>query len=326
MPGTATFVDDTAEDTTATFSEVGVYVLRLTADDTALTGFGEVTITVENLAPTVDAGQPQTIVLPAGATLDGTVTDDGLPAPPTLTTTWSQTSGPGTTTFGDVNVVDTTATFSEVGVYVLRLTADDTALTAFAEVTITVNNSSPPITVTFIEEQNGYVGTQDAMIRGAAPTSSRGATAVMGWNTNDDKSTLLRFDNVFGSGVNQVPEGATIESAMVTVEVYDGGPDANVFEVVVDWDESITFNTFGGSPGVQPEDLGAQVSVAGGDLSTGPLTIDVTASVQGWTGDPSANRGWIFVPSASNNVKVRSSESGTIAERPLLSITYTAGN
>jgi hypothetical protein len=99
--------------------------------------------TCTQMPPTVDAGPNQTIVLPSDATLDGTVTDDGLPNPPaTVTTTWSKQSGPGTVTFGDASLVDTTATFSEAGTYVLRLTADDSDLTAFDEVTIIVKSCS----------------------------------------------------------------------------------------------------------------------------------------------------------------------------------------
>ncbi|MFW6153760.1 MAG: PKD domain-containing protein [Planctomycetota bacterium] len=93
-----------------------------------------------NTAPSVDAGNDQTITLPADATLDGTVTDDGLPDPPAaVTTTWSKSSGPGTVTFGDAGAVDTTASFSTDGTYVLELEADDGALSASDTVTITVN-------------------------------------------------------------------------------------------------------------------------------------------------------------------------------------------
>ena len=143
-PGTTTFADANAVDTTATFSIDGVYVLRLTADDTAASVFDEVTITVNpappNQPPAVDAGADQSITLPAAANLDGTVTDDGLPAG-SLITTWSQTSGPGTTTFADAGAVDTSATFSVEGVYVLRLTADDSAASVFDELTVTVATS-----------------------------------------------------------------------------------------------------------------------------------------------------------------------------------------
>jgi hypothetical protein len=100
------------------------------------------TSTSENRAPVVNAGPDQTILPGNAATLDGTVTDDGLPSPPALTTRWSTVSGPGTVTFGDANAVDTTATFSAEGVYVLRLTASDGELLASDDVTITVSPSS----------------------------------------------------------------------------------------------------------------------------------------------------------------------------------------
>jgi hypothetical protein len=93
-----------------------------------------------NQAPTVSAGPDQTTTLAAGATLDGTVSDDGLPSPPgAVTTTWSKTSGPGTVTFGNSSAVDTTATFSQAGTYVLRLTASDGELSGFDELTVIVN-------------------------------------------------------------------------------------------------------------------------------------------------------------------------------------------
>src|SRR5439155_1058477 len=75
-----------------------------------------------NQAPVVDAGPDQTITLPSSANLNGTVTDDGLPNPPgTVTTTWSEVSGPGAVTFGDASAVDTAASFSAAGTYVLKL-------------------------------------------------------------------------------------------------------------------------------------------------------------------------------------------------------------
>ena len=60
--------------TTATFSQAGTYVLRLTASDSLLSTSDDVTITVNpappvNQPPVVNAGDDQTITLPAGATL-----------------------------------------------------------------------------------------------------------------------------------------------------------------------------------------------------------------------------------------------------------------
>jgi hypothetical protein len=94
-----------------------------------------------NAAPMVDAGQAQQITLPtAQVSLDATVTDDGLPNPPAaVSVTWSRLNGPGNVTFGNANTVDTTANFTVSGVYTLRLSAGDGALTTTDDVTITVN-------------------------------------------------------------------------------------------------------------------------------------------------------------------------------------------
>ena len=157
-PGTVTFGDSSAVDTTAGFSTDGTYVLRLTADDGDKTAYDELTVTVApaNTAPTVDAGSDDECTLPSGVTLDGTVGDDGLPDPPaSVTTTWSKTSGAGTVTFGDSAAVDTTASFSAADTYVLRLTADDNDLSAYDEVTIAVN-AAPAGTNNF-QESGGTV-------------------------------------------------------------------------------------------------------------------------------------------------------------------------
>ena len=60
-PGTATFADSTAAETTAAFSEPGTYVLRLSSSDSALTVADDVTVEVgpaseTNVAPSVFAG------------------------------------------------------------------------------------------------------------------------------------------------------------------------------------------------------------------------------------------------------------------------------
>ncbi|HEU0246268.1 MAG TPA: SdiA-regulated domain-containing protein, partial [Gaiellaceae bacterium] len=93
-----------------------------------------------NQPPSVSAGGDQTITLPAGANLDGTVSDDGQVAP--FTTNWSQVGGPGTATFANASSVDTSATFSQAGQYTLRLTAFDGELTGSDEVVVTVNTAS----------------------------------------------------------------------------------------------------------------------------------------------------------------------------------------
>lgn len=96
-----------------------------------------------NRRPAVDAGSDRTITLPDdNVNMDATVTDDGLPKGSAFTTIWSKVSGPGMVTFGNANVVDATTAFSEAGIYVLRLTANDGDLSASDEVTVVVNEES----------------------------------------------------------------------------------------------------------------------------------------------------------------------------------------
>lgn len=70
--------------------------------------------------------------------IGATVNDDGLPNGALLTALWTKFSGPGTVTFGDDHAVNTTATFSTPGTYVLRLAVSDSLLTGFDDLTITV--------------------------------------------------------------------------------------------------------------------------------------------------------------------------------------------
>jgi hypothetical protein len=101
-------------------SPAGIYDVRLFAPRTGTfselplhSGFGPLTLAPPgdqnwvfavtrtgeppNQAPTVSAGPDRAVTFPGPASLDGTVTDDGLPVPPgRVATTWSPVSGPGT--------------------------------------------------------------------------------------------------------------------------------------------------------------------------------------------------------------------------------------
>ncbi|MDX1747316.1 MAG: PKD domain-containing protein, partial [Halobacteriales archaeon] len=102
--------------------------------------------TPTNSPPDVEASA-DSVVYPDTADLDGTVSDDRLPDPPgSVSVTWSMVSGPGTVTFGDPNAVDTTASFSEPGVYELRLTASDGELSSSDIVLLSAvdPNTEPP--------------------------------------------------------------------------------------------------------------------------------------------------------------------------------------
>ncbi len=163
-PGNVVFVNANSLNSNATFLSAGTYTLRLTASDGTLSTTDDIVIvanaTPTNQAPVVNAGIDQSITLPAGATLAGTVSDDGLPTGSTLTRSWSKVSGPGTVTFSNASSLNSTATFSLSGTYTLRLTASDSLLSSTDDVVIVVNavsainqapvvNAGPDQTITF---------------------------------------------------------------------------------------------------------------------------------------------------------------------------------
>ena len=96
-----------------------------------------------NRAPMANAGADQTIALPATVSLAGTATDDGLPSPPgLLSITWSRVSGPGTVTFSSPSTLNSTASFSAAGTYVLRLAVSDSLLASTDDITVVVTSAS----------------------------------------------------------------------------------------------------------------------------------------------------------------------------------------
>jgi PKD repeat protein len=142
-PGTVTFGSASTLNTIVAFSTAGTYTLRLTVSDGALLATDDIIVTVNaalvNQAPVVNAGADQIITLPSSAVLAGSATDDGLPSGGTLTRSWSKVSGPGTVTFGAGSSLSTSAAFSTAGTYTLRLTVNDSALSASDDVVVIVN-------------------------------------------------------------------------------------------------------------------------------------------------------------------------------------------
>ncbi len=150
-PGEVAFADAESPTTSATFDQVGSYVLRLTADDSDLTALDEVTVMVRgNEAPSVEAEvNTPAIGVNETVTLTGTITDDGSPEGAPLASQWTLAAGSGTVTFGNASSLETTARFSAAGTYLLRLTANDSQFSAYKELLVTVaaQNNPPGISL-----------------------------------------------------------------------------------------------------------------------------------------------------------------------------------
>jgi len=153
----------------------------------------------------VDAGPDQLIVLPASATLNGTINTvsvPGMPPETNWTVQWSVVSGPGTVTFANPNSAVTTATFSESGIYELRLTGTGYLTSASDDVVIVANaapvvsagpnqtNTMPgPVTLLGFAVDDG-LPTNDVLSVAWSKVSGPG---VVAFSDADDTNTIAYF-------------------------------------------------------------------------------------------------------------------------------------
>lgn len=221
---------------------VGLWMRKAHTDDTTADGWTLFVAAVEwaggavggpaNAAPVVDAGNAQTITLPATASLVGSVSDDGLPSGATVTQTWSKQSGPGTVTFASPTSLATSASFTTAGTYVLKLTASDTALSGSDTVTITVNadpgsgggGSGGPADVLLVSKSAGP-DPDDIEIRDELVAAGHTVTVIDDNNltstSGDTYDVVVVSDTVSESQVTNKLESATVPVVFLKPWVFD---------------------------------------------------------------------------------------------------------
>ncbi len=139
---------------TPTYYQSGIYSVIFTATDTHGVSASEiVTISVVNIdrPPVAEAGQDQTIGLPASANLSAAASYD--PDNDPLTYSWSKVSGPGLVSFSSYHTVASAASFSQSGVYVIELAVSDGTKSSTDRITMTVSNV-PMVTYTINSSAN----------------------------------------------------------------------------------------------------------------------------------------------------------------------------
>jgi len=142
-PALVTFDEPNLTNTLARFTAAGTYDLRLSAYDGQFTTYSDVSVNVtNNHPPVVSAGTNFSTPTLTGISLNGSVSDDGLPYGVT-NIVWQAVLGPTLdVTFGNSNAAATTLTVPQIGIYVLQLTASDGQVSSSAEVTVTVGTTN----------------------------------------------------------------------------------------------------------------------------------------------------------------------------------------
>jgi hypothetical protein len=178
---------------------------------------------VANRAPRVDAGPDTTMAFPNAAMLRGTATDDGLPAPSSMTTRWTLVGGAGTVTFDDARAPATRAAFGVPGDYRLELAASDGELEARDSVTVHVLD---PSRVPTIVESRVAAGADDAEeASGGAVSLSSSDLEMMLDGTIVQSTVGVRFAAL------AIPTGATVTSAWIQFKSKEARADATTLAI-----------------------------------------------------------------------------------------------
>ncbi len=235
----------------------------------------------------------------------------------------------------------------------------------FQTFSVTLSNATSPylittatVTVTIVDgdvlvrtfqngDVNAYSSTTDAYLNSLQSGDPFGFTTTVVVDEeletgvgSDARPTqgLLRFDTLFGNAPSQVPAGAQIFSAFLTLNVTQPtSPDAQVrfFRMLQDWDEGSTTwqqprGNLGTSilNGVTPDDVEATAEFdfkVTNPSSAGFIEIPVNVdTLQAWANGTLANFGWSIISDSPNDWIFSSRDAFNQTLKPKLTILYAA--
>jgi hypothetical protein len=178
-----------------------------------------------------------------------------------------------------------------------------------------------PQTVQLQDGLNAYAGTQDTHVASGKATTNYGTgTAVLADGADGTNGRLI---GLMKWNVASIPSTATVTNATVTLQVSNLSKGAyNLYAVNTAWTE-------GGATWNSVNPLNNQGALIGSFLpsATGTYTIQLNSAglalVQGWVNGLVANNGFMIMDGGtSDGVDLRSSEYGTQAQRPKLTVIY----
>ena len=164
-----------------------------------------------NSSPSVAAGADRQAFLTGESvslSLEGVISDDGLPDPATLTPSWSMASGPAPVTFSQTHAAATQVTFTAAGTYVLSLAADDGDLDAHDELVVTIELPDPTGRRAFTPSQDAFTDAGENNNGETLAIRPEGRRAYLMFDLTDldavPLSTVLRLTDATGVATNGV--------------------------------------------------------------------------------------------------------------------------
>ncbi len=192
--------------------------------------------------------------------------------------------------------------------------------------------------------QGLYVGAGDVMLAQAQPTTNLpiGANPTEGLLVDYDAGTtnaavLMRFDNIFGNAVGQIPLNAKVLSARLVLDTNNPGDGGSFHRMLTNWDPNTA--TWDNIPStlnltnvpirnngvIAREIYDTQVGGpgGGGDTAAGVTTIGVKADIEAWL-NGETNLGWLIQgwEGQTDGWAFSPSESLHASDRPRLEIDW----
>ena len=257
-------------------------------------------------------------------TLNATIADDGLPNPPATTTTlWTQRTGPTPATITNPTNPQTTATFTDPGIYELDITANDTEQTTTTTITITIVDDTP-----------GTTGVLDVRVASDADDVEQ----FSGGSMYLDSSDLELVDASESSGQTiglrfptlDIPQGAFITNAHLEFTVDEPSTTPTQLTIAAhDTDNSAPFTTAAGNLTSRPTTPATTTWQPPAWNTPGTSGIDqhspdIRAVIQhiisrpGWTPGNA-----LTVVIAGTGSRIAVSHDGNPNQAPLLHLEYT---
>jgi hypothetical protein len=228
-------------------------------------------------------------------------------------------------TFGNASAVDTTASFSEAGTYVLRLSGSDGGLSSSDDVTVSVQPAGGGGAVQTVETRVA-TGSDDAEQRGSSSTdlSSTDLELVVDGNTLQVVGT--RFAGL------QVPRGATVTSAWVQFRTDEVSTGASALAIRAEAaDNAPTYQAVAGNLTARAATT-ANVAWSPpawntvGETAAAQRTPDIAALVQAVVSRPGwASGNALALQFSGSGRRTAESFEGGASFAPLLHVEYTTG-
>jgi len=179
-----------------------------------------------------------------------------------------------------------------------------------------------PTTIELQNGLNGYAGGDDSYVASGSGVVNANYGTATTFEADADDGTRDRLVSLLKWDVSSIPAGKTVTAASVTLQVSNTSSGSfNLSGMNLSWTESAVTWSNSNPPANQGSVIGSLVPSANGSYSI-TLNSAGIALVQGWV-NGAANNGLMVIDTGStNNVIFRSSEYGTQAQRPKLSVSY----